>query len=431
MNQIRVFNSHLAIVFSLLIAFASTAQACEKSGFSMTRMELAEVQATLNDVGFDAGEPDGLCGPRTRTAIAQWQHSRGIAEDGMLDAESFGYFLAQMNNPMLDAPESRPDNTLKLWDMAHVNVPVCLGSSGAYGPEDHDEVLKGYKWPNPAGGGGEFIQHTAWHLNLASAGQANDRALADRFLSAAENNAMTVLDFEGPGGSSPAFMSTLLVKGTAHAVAYLKSKNALTQAEIERIEPWIAKSLVNALARNETHALDHIASIAVTKMMWAAANEDFALFTEGQAEFYSMLNLLGDNPYFHADLRHNNEIMHHMVHGGYILHLNGVKVFDLKIGKHTLHDAVAHHAGIVAQTGAKKVKTASDPVDPARSIFRSQGFGTHLAWIPVYLAANPEGMAANEVRALDDLLRQSDWKPYWGGQMAIHSGCMFGQTLLD
>ena len=63
----------------------------------------------------------------------------------------------------------------------------------------------------------------------------------------------------------------------------------------------------------------------------------------------------------------------------------------------------------------------------ARKILRAQGFGTHVAWVPIYLANVPSGGASRDVRALDAALRKFDRKPYWGMQIGIHSGCMFGR----
>ena len=42
------------------------------------------VQVTLNRLGFPAGRPDGLLGPRTRRAIRSYQRAANLAEDGKL-----------------------------------------------------------------------------------------------------------------------------------------------------------------------------------------------------------------------------------------------------------------------------------------------------------------------------------------------------------
>ena len=44
------------------------------------------IQQGLRTEGFDPGAPDGLFGPRTRTAIREWQEARGVPPTGYLDS---------------------------------------------------------------------------------------------------------------------------------------------------------------------------------------------------------------------------------------------------------------------------------------------------------------------------------------------------------
>ena len=57
------------------------------SGEQMTRDQLRAIQQALNNAGFDAGTPDGVPGPATRTAISSFQASRGLVADGFADFE--------------------------------------------------------------------------------------------------------------------------------------------------------------------------------------------------------------------------------------------------------------------------------------------------------------------------------------------------------
>ena len=43
--------------------------------------DVSELQSRLNSLGFDAGNVDGILGPDTRAAVADFQHNRGMAED--------------------------------------------------------------------------------------------------------------------------------------------------------------------------------------------------------------------------------------------------------------------------------------------------------------------------------------------------------------
>lgn len=48
----------------------------------LSRAQRRQMQALLNQRGFDVGEPDGAIGPRTRAAIRAFQSSAGLPEDG-------------------------------------------------------------------------------------------------------------------------------------------------------------------------------------------------------------------------------------------------------------------------------------------------------------------------------------------------------------
>ncbi|MBE1237662.1 lytic murein transglycosylase [Phaeovibrio sulfidiphilus] len=52
---------------------------------SLRLTEIMEIQELLNARGFDAGQPDGLIGARTRLAIRHYQASRGLVADGYPD----------------------------------------------------------------------------------------------------------------------------------------------------------------------------------------------------------------------------------------------------------------------------------------------------------------------------------------------------------
>ena len=45
--------------------------------------DVAELQARLNSLGFDTGKVDGVFGPDTLRGLLDFQHNRGLAEDGL------------------------------------------------------------------------------------------------------------------------------------------------------------------------------------------------------------------------------------------------------------------------------------------------------------------------------------------------------------
>ena len=53
----------------------------------LTREERMRVQQGLAALGFDAGPADGMFGPRTRSAIGEWQQAKGLEATGYLSRE--------------------------------------------------------------------------------------------------------------------------------------------------------------------------------------------------------------------------------------------------------------------------------------------------------------------------------------------------------
>jgi hypothetical protein len=333
--------------------------------------------------------------------------------------------LACVSGWLIQATPADAQDSLRLWSTSYKSSSACRSHSAPVGAEKMSKSIQGHKWPHTSGMGIEYIDRNAKHLNAAALGRANDSAFAARLLTAARSGAFTKLDFEGAGGSSPSFVSAIVVESTAYAVSYLRSRNALSGSDLKEINAWVQKLMKNSKQRAGSQ--DHKAAVASSQLMWAAAVGNVSEFKKARRALSSVFNKLKRNPYFVADLRNNNEVMHHMVHAGMVLRLNGLDVFNAKFGKHTFNDAIAYHAQQVQNNGSKQVTTKGDPTDQARSIMRSQGWGTHLAWIPVYLSAQPSGTAAPAVKALNSYLRRTDRKPYWGIQMGVHTGCLYGR----
>jgi membrane-bound lytic murein transglycosylase B len=53
----------------------------------ITRDQSLALQRRLNELGFDAGEPDGIPGSRTKAAIRAFQREAGLPQDGHPSAD--------------------------------------------------------------------------------------------------------------------------------------------------------------------------------------------------------------------------------------------------------------------------------------------------------------------------------------------------------
>lgn len=67
-------------------AASGTAPAADATAAAATHMSVADVQQKLNDLGFDAGKPDGIMGPHTHAALKKFQKAHGLDATGELDA---------------------------------------------------------------------------------------------------------------------------------------------------------------------------------------------------------------------------------------------------------------------------------------------------------------------------------------------------------
>lgn len=313
----------------------------------------------------------------------------------------------------------------ELWTGSFVSRSKCNGHIGIVGAEHHSKIIQGHKWPHPKGSAIEYIDNNARGINAFAAGRGGNRAMRERLLSAAQNSAFTELDFEGPGGSSPAFVSAIVVESTAYAVAQLRAAGTISPQEIREVDAWVQKLLKNSTQRASSP--DHKAAIGTARLIWGAAIGDKKQFSKGYNQVKSVLRKLRSGPEFDTKIRVNNEVMQHVVHAGIVLHRNGIDVFSKKWGKTSLHQAIAYHAAQVTQVGSGKLETTTGADTQARSIFRATGWGTHLAWVPLYLSHFPSSGASKEVRALDQALRRVDRKPYYGTQIGIHSDCIYGR----
>lgn len=313
---------------------------------------------------------------------------------------------------------------LKLLSTGKIDKKICTRFGLEPYGTDTIKIVREPRWPNQSGSAHQFIHKNAQHLAYAlTTKKDTDKEFVSRLLKAVDSNAYTVLDFETVGGGSPAFLTAVLIKSISYSVSYLDSKQALTDAQRTTIFNWVKKLKGNVYARKNSP--DHKAAIATSLIMAGAAFKDEALFRQGLDKYTGLLSKFKNFIAFSSHVRINNEVMHHMLPGAEVLLLNGIDVFSLKYGKHTFHDTIENHANKVIKTGHKKVRTEAITDKVARSIMKAEGYGTHLAWIPVYLSTFSDTKAAASLVALDKVLRKSDYKDYYGTSLGIHSGCLF------
>ncbi len=57
----------------------------------ISRLEVIKIQNTLNNLGFEAGEADGIVGAKTRLAVKKFQHHHKLPADGYVNIDLLNY----------------------------------------------------------------------------------------------------------------------------------------------------------------------------------------------------------------------------------------------------------------------------------------------------------------------------------------------------
>lgn len=57
---------------------------------SMSQDQVRRAQQALQDKGYNVGGVDGIMGPRTASALRQFQQAQGMSASGQLDSQSMG-----------------------------------------------------------------------------------------------------------------------------------------------------------------------------------------------------------------------------------------------------------------------------------------------------------------------------------------------------
>lgn len=108
--------------------------------------DISTLQQALNSLGFDAGKVDGLFGPETLAAVLDFQHNRGMAEDGIVGA-AVAQELALMDRET--SKHGRETVREHAW-IASFPQPIT-GARIYIDPACEDEAYAGLAWQAATG----------------------------------------------------------------------------------------------------------------------------------------------------------------------------------------------------------------------------------------------------------------------------------------
>lgn len=108
----------------------------------ITGDDVAMAQRHLNVLGFDAGRPDGKIGPRTRTALRDWQASVGLPVTGRIDSQVLAELAdAELAMAPPSAGERAPLNLVGEVQSALRAAGYNVGPvDGTMGPRTRDAI---------------------------------------------------------------------------------------------------------------------------------------------------------------------------------------------------------------------------------------------------------------------------------------------------
>ena len=163
----------VASVFVTTVTVAAQDPAAVEAALSLDRPTRRLIQQGLSNVGFDAGAPDGLFGPRTRAAIRAWQAARDEPQTGYLDGDQAAVLLAAaVPRPVTASPE--------LPDAAPVaEAPASLEVSDAGLPPAAPDAQSS-ETPDPAAS--PAVESSAVPARVSRPGELPPEILIDRHL---------------------------------------------------------------------------------------------------------------------------------------------------------------------------------------------------------------------------------------------------------
>ena len=271
----------------------------------------------------------------------------------------------------------------------------------------------------------DYILAMGQNLSGASSSrQFSVRAFAEQVIAVAQAGTFTRLDWEGPGGPSPVFATSLVLISTAYAVDLFDATGAWSQAERKMVIDWGNKLDRNQREKYQYSSLDSLAAIGAAKAAWGSATGQKAIFRQGVKEFDKLSKRMKSAPMYESNPRDNNEIIALLLVVAEAAASEGIDLYGKGYNGYTLHDAVNHHAIQVMQIGPKPIASNEDI---ARVFFRTSGYTTHLAWMPIYNRRFRNTEAGANVRKLNIALRRTSTGRLHGTNVGGPTECLWGR----
>lgn len=108
--------------------------------------DIREAQRLLSTLGYDAGAADGVLGPRTRSAITDYQSRNGLVQSGQLTAELLQQLrrsapkLQAARSPVVPKARRSPQPAKAATPTAETRLPSLVAASANPAPCERDET---------------------------------------------------------------------------------------------------------------------------------------------------------------------------------------------------------------------------------------------------------------------------------------------------
>lgn len=121
------------MVFSLLLVGASTLTCAAAYHQGDQGQDIANIQAQLNALGYNAGSVDGDFGEATATAIANFQRDRGLDTDGVIGADTYRALMGREIEVSRGDGSSYSVRRVVQTSLRYQGVPYVFGGTTPYG----------------------------------------------------------------------------------------------------------------------------------------------------------------------------------------------------------------------------------------------------------------------------------------------------------